>query len=131
MSRGANLQPRPPAGGDLIIRKKVEDMTRYAYVALRQFPKSERHVLSAEIRGACWRLLRLVIICNKRYHKKTTLQDLDAELDLLRCQVRIAFELQYLPPRKYEHWSRLNDEIGRLVGGWLRAQEPRPARAVG
>lgn len=131
MARGANLEPRKPAPDELLIRKRVEDMLQYAYTAVRQFPKAERHVLSAEIRATCWRLLRLVIVCNKRYHKKTTLQDLDAELDLLRAQVRLAFELRYLPPRKHEHWSRLNDEIGRLIGGWMRSMQSRPRRAAG
>lgn len=35
---------------DLIIRQKCEAMIEYAHAALRQFPKSERHVLAAEIR---------------------------------------------------------------------------------
>lgn len=106
---------------DLKIRLKIEVMAVYAYTALRQFPKSERHVLNQEIRQTLWMLLRLVIICNKRYHKKTTLQDLDAELDLLRSQIRLAKDLQYLPFRKYEIWSRLIDEIGRMIGGWIKS----------
>jgi hypothetical protein len=106
---------------DLKIRLKIEAMALYAYTALRQFPKSERHVLSQEIRQTIWTLLRLVIVCNKRYHKKTTLQDLDAELDLLRSQVRLAKDLQYLPFRKYEIWSRHLDEIGRMIGGWIKS----------
>lgn len=62
---------------DLIIKQKCEDMIRYGYVALRQFPKFERHVLSQEIRLTMWAILRLIIVCNKRYYKKTTLQELD------------------------------------------------------
>ena len=68
-------------------------MIAYGYVALRQFPKSEKHVLAAEIRNSMWEILRLIVVCNKRYHKKTTLQDLDAQLDLLRSQIRIAKQL--------------------------------------
>ncbi len=72
MSR-AGFQPRrEPKTSDLLIRQKVEAMIEYGHCALRQFPKSERHVLSAEIRSSMWALLRLVIVCNKRYHKKTT-----------------------------------------------------------
>lgn len=61
-------------------------MIAYGYIALRQFPKFEKHVLAAEMRQAMWGILRLIVVCNKRYHKKTTLQELDAELDLLRAQ---------------------------------------------
>jgi hypothetical protein len=52
---------------DLQIRLKVEEMIQYAYAPLRNFPKSEKHVLSAEIRQSMFRLLRLVIVVNRRY----------------------------------------------------------------
>ncbi len=45
---------------DLKIRQKVEEMIQYGYIAVRQFPKAERHVLSQELRQTMWRLLRLV-----------------------------------------------------------------------
>jgi len=95
-------------------------MIEYGHTALRQFPKAERHVLSAEIRRCMWSILRLIIVCNKRYHKKTTLQELDSELDLLRSQVRLAMQMKYLDFRKYEHLAKLNDEIGRMIGGWIK-----------
>jgi len=104
---------------DLQIRLKVEEMITWAYAPLRNFPKAEKHVLSAEIRQSMFRLLRLVIIVNRRYHKKTTMQDLDSELDLLRSLVRLSRELGYLPFRQYEIWARHLAEVGRMVGGWL------------
>lgn len=106
---------------DLKIRQRCETMIAYGYAALRQFPKGERHVLSAEIRSTMWRLLRLIVVCNRRYFKKTTLQEVDAELDLLRSQVRIAKELGFLPFRKYEIWTRQADEVGRMLGGRIRS----------
>lgn len=106
---------------DLRIRQHVESMIQYGYTAVRQFPKSERHVLSQEIRQTMWRLLRLVIICNRRYHKKTTVQDLDAELDLLRSQIRLAQEMGFLPFRRYERWAKQLSEIGRMIGGWQKS----------
>ena len=109
-----------PKIGDLLIRQKCEAMIEYGHIAIRQFPKMERHVLGAEIRTTMWQVLRLIVICNKRYHKKTTLQELDAEIDLLRSQVRMAKNLNYLDFKKYENWARLNDEIGRMTGGWIK-----------
>lgn len=105
---------------DLQIRLKVEEMIKWAYAPLRNFPKAEKHVLSAEIRRSMYQLLRLVITVNRRYHKKTTMQELDAELDLLRSLVRLAQELGFLPFRQYEIWARHTTEIGRMVGGWLK-----------
>jgi hypothetical protein len=113
MSRSTAQPEHPPKVTDLLIRQKCESMIKYGYVALRQFPKFERHVLAAELRTSMWALLRLIVVCNKRHHKKTTLQDLDAELDLLRCQVRLAKALGYLDFQKYEHWAKLNDETSQ------------------
>ena len=105
---------------DLKIRLKVEEMIQYGYAALRHFPKSEKHVMSAEIRRCMFQILRYVIVCNRRYYKKTTMQDLDAELDALRSMVRLSMELGFLPFQKYEVWSRFNDEIGRYLGKWMQ-----------
>lgn len=94
-------------------------MAIYGYSALRNFPKSERHVLSAEIRQCMLRILRSVIVVNRRYFKKTTMQDLDADLDLLRSMLRLSLDLRFLPFKQYEVWSAKVDEIGRMIGGWM------------
>src|SRR5690554_2503288 len=101
-------------------------MIHYGYSAMRNFPKSEKHVLCAEIRQAMYGLLRLVIVVNRRYHKKTTIQDLDAQLDLLRSLVRISHELGFLPFKQYEKWAKMNAEIGRMIGGWLSSARSSP-----
>lgn len=103
----------------LQIKLKVEQMTVYGYSALRNFPKAERHVLSAEIRQCMLRILRQVIVVNRRYFKKTTMQDLDADLDLLRSMLRLSLDLRFLPFKQYEVWSAKVDEIGRMIGGWM------------
>jgi hypothetical protein len=89
MARSNNNPPSPPKVTDLLIRQKTEAMIEYGYVCLRQFPTFERHVLAAEIRNRMWTLLHLIVLAHKRYHKRTTLQDLDAQLDLLRAQARL------------------------------------------
>ncbi|MGL6351957.1 MAG: diversity-generating retroelement protein Avd [Aeromonas sp.] len=106
---------------ELIIDEKCREMLVYGYQALRQFPRYERHVLGAEIRTSMLTLQRLIITAIKRYHKKTTLTDLDVELAVLRRQVRLAKDLGYIDLRRYEHWSVMLVEIGKMIGGWLRA----------
>lgn len=59
MTRTQMFPPAPPKVTDLVIRQKTEAMIEYAYIALRQFPAHERHVLSAEIRQRLWTLLHL------------------------------------------------------------------------
>lgn len=106
---------------DLKIRQKTEDMIKYGYTCLRQFPKSEKHTLAAQIRICMIHLLRLIISCNKKFSKRTAMQEIDVELDILRAYVRLSHELGFLPLRKYENWAKMNDEIGRMLGGWIKS----------
>lgn len=116
---------------DLAIRQKIEDMMVYAYQAIKQFPKSEKFSLGADIRSTMSSLLKLVIRCNKRYTKKTTMQDLDIELDSLRGLVRVAHELKFIPFNKYANWSRMLDEIGKMIGGWFKSIQYKQKPSTG
>lgn len=110
-------------GEELKILQKTYDMILYGNICLRQFPKHEKHVMAADIRQSMYRLLELIVRANKKYHKKTTLQDIDVELEVLRTYIRLASdqELKYLPLKKYENWAKMLNEIGRMLGGWMKA----------
>jgi four helix bundle protein len=95
----------------------------HGYQSIKLFPKHERHVLGAEIRLTMLNLQRLIITAFKRYHKKTTLTDLDIELAVLKRQVRIAKELRYIDIKKYKKWIELLVEIGKMIGGWIKANQ--------
>ena len=98
---------------------------QYAMDALRQYPKAERFVLAAETRASMYKIIELIIVANKKYTKKTTLQNLDIELDVLRVKVRLGMKAGCLPFRKYEILSKKLDEVGRLLGGWIRSENHR------
>lgn len=103
------------------ILQRANDMIEYGYKALRQYPKSERHTLAADTKLCMYNVLKLIIRANKRYFKKTTLQDLDIEIDTLRHLIRLGQSLGFLPFKKYEVWSKQINEIGRMLGGWIKS----------
>jgi len=105
----------------LVIEEKCRGMLLYGYQAITHFPKSERHVLGAEIRISMLSLQRLIVTAFKRYHKKTTLTDLDIELAVLKRQVRLAKDLRYLNIKKYQIWIEQLVELGRMIGGWIKS----------
>lgn len=45
----------------------------------------------------------------------------DAHLNKLRLYLRLIHQWEWLDEGQYEHISRLVAEIGRLLGGWLKA----------
>jgi hypothetical protein len=112
---------------DFKIKEKVYEMILYGSPALTQFPKSEKYVLAREIRESMYTILKLVITVEKKYYKKTTLGELDTELDILRHFLRLAADERLypdkkpcLPFRKYEIWSKKLNEIGKMIGGYIK-----------
>ena len=106
---------------ELKILQKTFDMINYAYPALAQYPKGEKFALVADIKRCMDVMLERIIEANKKYYKKTTLQELDVEVEKLKAYVRLSYNLGFLPPKKYEQWSGLVVEIGRMVGGGIKS----------
>ena len=106
---------------ELKILQKTYDMIQYGYICLRQFPKSEKFALAGEVKLVMARMLHLIIQANKRYYKKTTLQDIDVEIATLRTYIRLSKDLGFLPFKKYENWAKILDEIGKMLGGWMKS----------
>jgi hypothetical protein len=105
---------------NLVIRDKVEQLGVDLYAVLRRYPKSERHVLAAETRASLYRLLRYVITAAKIKNKSGPLNAADAEICMLNALLRIGMQLEYLPFPAYKRLIKRIDEIGRMVGGWIK-----------
>ena len=104
----------------LILLQKIYDTFAYLYQTLQLYPKSEKYALAAETKKSCIHVLELAIRANKKYYKKTTLQDADVELELLRYYIRLGYELQLMSPKRYEQLSLKMAEVGRLLGGMIK-----------
>lgn len=105
---------------ELILLQKIFDMMEYGYQALAQYPKSEKFALVTDTKRCMHTILERCIEAQKKYYKKTTLQDMDVEIMKLRAYVRLGFQLGFLPMKKYELWSEKVVEIGKMLGGWLK-----------
>lgn len=82
------------------IKEKIYEMILYGNPALKDFPKTERYVLAGKIRESMYTALEMAVRLEKKYHKKTTLQDLDIEIDVLRNLLRLAKDPNLYPKQK-------------------------------
>ncbi|MBN8452264.1 four helix bundle protein [Accumulibacter sp.] len=116
--------------------RKFLEFAKLMNVYLNHFPKHEKYGLTLEIRRAAYETYAFIVECQKRYYKKTTLANLDIRHEQLRMLVRLAHALGYFeftngkraersPAAAGEHryvaLSRLIDELGRMIGGWIVA----------
>ncbi|WP_286796602.1 four helix bundle protein [Psychrobacter sp. UBA6291] len=114
--------------------KKFIQTMKLLNIYLNHFPSHEKHGLALKIRQTAYEMYDYIVEAQKRYHKKTTLTNLDIKHEQLRMQVRLAFELSYFGHPKTEKVSvqKLNakrylvisasiDEIGKIIGGWIKS----------
>jgi hypothetical protein len=59
--------------------------------------------------------------------RSALLREANLGLDKLRFFFRMATDLRFLDARRYEHAARGLDDVGRLVGGWLRTHDAAQA----
>jgi len=111
---------------NLVLLEKLEEVSVYTRIALRQFPKYEKFILAAEIRQTLIGIKRLLIRASKRYYKKTTLEDIDIEIEMLRSLIREAVRLEYVDLHRYAVWSSKVNEVGKMVGAWIKKVKAQP-----
>ena len=86
-----------------------------------KFPRSQRFVLGDRIQTTALDVLEDLIEATYTRERRGHLARANLGIEKLRYFCRIAVELHYLDKRRYEYASRSLDEIGRLVGGWAKA----------
>jgi DNA polymerase III alpha subunit len=111
---------------DFKLLQKVQDMMKYAYPILHQFPKVEKFSLANDIRHTMNMVLEYTITEDKKYTKTTTLEKLDIENEKLKIYIRLSYELQYIDKHRYAVWSSKVVEIGKMIGGLIKSVSGKP-----
>lgn len=116
------------------LHRKMILFAKQLELYLAHFPNCHKYTLTREIRQAYVDVYNLITEVNKRYHKKTTLTTLDIRHEQLRMLIHLAHELGLfaysggkkdsaeLGDHRFLTIMRWVDEIGRMIGGWLRSE---------
>ena len=85
-----------------------------------KFPKDERFRLAKRIDDALFDFHKSL---NQAIYEKQAdvhLRQADLHLQLMRSYLRLAVELKYSSPDQFRNAAEHLDEIGRLLGGWMK-----------
>lgn len=86
-------------------------------------PKQDQYSLGGKIQSICLELLENLISASHT-DKKSKLEYLakaSTKLDLLKTLVRLAEDIKAIPTKKYLSLSEKLQEIGKMLGGWMRS----------
>ncbi len=118
---------------DVALNRKFLEMIKLLNIYLNHFPKHEKFALSNRMRNTAYDMFDFITEGQKRYHKKTTLQNLDIKHQQLRMQIYLASELGYFECKDgakttetSERLLRITavlDEVGKLIGAWMKSKD--------
>lgn len=108
---------------ELIIFTKTYDFALWLMKHTEKFPKSARFSVSARIENKILEFLECIVTANRLKNKYERLNSADNVLENLRILIRLSKDMQFVNLRSYEYAVRQMDEIGRLLGGWLKQQK--------
>lgn len=99
------------------------------YEHVDRFPRAQRTLLGRVVLDDGLRMLTALARANRLADKRPALIEASGRLDALRIGLRLAKRLGFLSNRGYESLTESADEVGRMLGGWLRYERGRPAEA--
>ena len=90
---------------------------------MEKYPKKERFGLASDIKNSMNETLRNIMYAQKvgTNYKMEYLNKIDAELLYQRFSVRFSYNKKYISPNNYKTWSLKIEEIGRMLGGWIKS----------
>lgn len=111
-----------------VLKEKISEMMKYGMPLTDKFPRRNRKTADM-MRDCMLSMFRYATEIEKKIYKKTTVQNLDVELAVLKELVVMASDRaycgsKYAPPlsiHEREVWARYNDEIGKLIGGYIKS----------
>ena len=106
-----------------IIFVKWMEFLKWLLPQLENFPKRVRFTLANRIENLALDLVEDLVEARYTHNKQSILRCANLRLEKLRVLLRICQEQHYLSHTRYEYAIRAVNEVGRMLGGWLKQQE--------
>lgn len=88
---------------------------------IADFPRDQRFLLADRIEKILLDILEMLIEANYSRQKREILIKVNLKLDVLRFMMRISKDMKYVSLNGYDFFCQSAIEIGKMVGGWLKA----------
>lgn len=114
---------KPSKSDELPIIQKTYDLIVWFVPILNRLPHSHKFMLGDKIIERLYRVLEQLVLARYEQNKLPRLGTIDPEIVLLRYQTRLLRKFELIDDGRYEYASKLIDEIGRNLGGWMGQQK--------
>lgn len=111
---------------DIPVFHKIYDLYKLIHSLYPGIPKAQRYTLWQKCENTTLHLLELLIETSHFKDEKRAghLHQMSHKLDLLKVLIRLAKETHIINQTKYIEIQTNLQEIGRMLGGWLKFASP-------
>lgn len=122
-SKESHTHTLPEFGLDIPIFTKLYEFYKALTQAVAAFPKTKRYTLGQKLDTLTLDILELLFSVPLNPNKSFALQKMSIKLDLLKVLLRLAKDNRCLREKGYLVLQANLQEIGRMLGGWIRSQQ--------
>ncbi|HEY4694840.1 MAG TPA: diversity-generating retroelement protein Avd [Candidatus Nanoarchaeia archaeon] len=121
MSEDLQFLPPKSSNSDVPIFQKLYDFYKELYLTQLKFPKAHKYTLGQTLGNNSLELFELLFLAGRRQDERLELlEKADAKLESLKTLLRLAKDTQCIDNNKYLHLESFLQEIGKMLGGWIR-----------
>ncbi len=108
---------------DIPIFKKTYDLYKTFYSYRTLIPKQDRYTICERCDTLILEILENILAASKlqKTEKLPALEAASMKLNFLRVFIRLMKETKAIDGKKYIALETMIDEIGRMLGGWIRS----------
>jgi four helix bundle protein len=108
---------------DVPIFQKSYDLYKLLYLYVGSFPKKDRYTLGQRIENSLLDFIESIILACQlaKTEKLPILQKASIKLDVVKVFIRLCKDLKVLDNKKYLILESQIQEIGKMLGGWIKA----------
>ncbi len=108
---------------DLPVFVKWMDFLKWLLLTTEKFPKRVRFTFADRINVLGLDMIEDLIEARFTSGKTQTLRNANLRLEKLRVLLRLCFETRLLSQKTYQHAMMRINEIGKMLGGWMKQQK--------
>ncbi|MDZ4285935.1 MAG: four helix bundle protein [Candidatus Sungbacteria bacterium] len=108
---------------DAPILQKTIELYKEFYGYLKMFPKKDQYLLGKRCEDTILEFTEYVVMAanSSKDRKLRLLEVANGKFDLFKVLLRVAREFKMLDNKKYLSLEAKTQEIGRMLGGWIRS----------
>lgn len=112
---------------DIPIFKKTYDMYKDFYSLRLSVPKQDRYTLWQKCESILIDVLEGILYASQqtKLDKLPTLEKTSVRLNFLKICIRLMKDIKAIDAKKYIVIEANLDEVGRMLGGWLKSTKDR------